>query len=326
MRAKEFIFEAKPENLGQVLVDKLFAKYSQTDIKDATITPKFTDGVGVANYIYQVVGPKYLIWVAKQYANDNYFFLHQLEAVKSILSDFVAVSNGRVPIEKDISKYKSIGELRDTIDKAKKTVGSSGSSYFTKAVSRINEMVKSGQAEWLYQSNQYVIYQPKTFEASHMMSALISTTICTILNEDHFEQYNYSGILMYIIPNSEPETLYNCYISRSVADCPSEFANAQNDRKFGFDWQVSHFPALMPLVLKNIEISTDLKIQLLQFDTDEEKKQHCVELFDVGFELSDVPEQLRDYDVCLAAVKEDKYAIRDVPSELQPRIRADLGL
>ena len=326
MRAKEFIIEAKPENLSQGQMYKLSSaaikKNDADDDGEDTALAK-----ELADFIFKYVGPKYLIWTVNQYINDSTFSINDVDTLQDLLTKFDKIkANPRVQMKKDLMQYKSIEDLKTAVDQATETVGTIGTTYFSKAVERIGQLVKSGQAEWLYKGNDYVIYHPKTFEASHVMSALISTTLCTIMDPSNFDQYDYSGMLMYIIPNSEPDTLYNCYISRSVRDAPSEFANAQNSNKFDLNWQLEHFPKLWPLVLKAIGPGTDLKIQLLKFGTDEEKKQHCIKLIYDGFELDDVPVELRDYDVCAAALQEDKYAIRSVPTELQAKLKADLGL
>ena len=321
MRAKEFIVEAKPENLGQAVLDKLFDKYSKRDINDTTLPQKFTDGAGVANYIYQLIGPKYLIWVVKQYINDYYFFLHQLNEVKTMLDAFATASRGRIPIEKDINKYQSISDLRTTMDELKKTVGGTGSSYFRKAVERINEMVTAGQAEWLYKGNDYVIYHPKTFEASHMMSALISTTVCTIMNEGYFDDYSTHGYLMYTIPNSEPSKLYNCYVNDSNVN-KSEAADEQNNHPNGGSAaQIKHqtdlFPALLPLVKRVMTDNTDLNVLLMFTPPDQQYKQCLAAVQRSGWSLEFVPEELIDFNICLAAIKENGEAFQFVPEELK---------
>jgi hypothetical protein len=321
MRAKEFIIEAKPENLGQGQLYKLSsAAIKKNDaIDDGEYTALAKE---LADYIFKYVGPKYLIWTVNQYINDPTFSLNDIDTLQDLLTQFDTIkANPRVQMEKDLMKYKSIKELKKAIKQAAETVGTIGTAYFSKAVERINQLVKSGQADWLYKGNDYVIYHPKTFEASHMMSALISTTICTIMNKEYFDDYSAQGYLMYTIPNSEPNKLYNCFVNDSYVN-KSEAADEQNNHPNGGSAaQIKHqtdlFPALLPLVKRVMTDNTDLNVLLMFTPPDQQYNQCLAAVQRSGWSLEFVPKELIDYNICLAAIKENGEAFQFVPEEVK---------
>jgi hypothetical protein len=45
-----------------------------------------------------------------------------------------------------------------------------------------------------------------------------------------------------------------------------------------------------------------------------------------GGALRFVPKELRDYNMCITAVKRDRFALDDVPPELRSKIKQELGL
>ena len=55
MRANEFLIEAKPENLGQGMIDKLLQSYQTKDKADHN---RFQDGMSIANELFKASGPK----------------------------------------------------------------------------------------------------------------------------------------------------------------------------------------------------------------------------------------------------------------------------
>jgi hypothetical protein len=240
MRANEFLLEAKPENLGQGMLDKLYASYQQKDANDQQL--EFEDGLGVANYIYQHVGPNYLTWVCKQYNQDRFLFLHDLSTVKDDLQNFVRLTRDRrINIERDINRYPDINQLRDAIAQATGSQTEIGSKFYQNIRNAINEFVKQGQAVWLYKGNDYSIYHPKTFEASNICKNFMSTNVCTIMNDYYFKQYSQKGTLIYIITQDK---LYNCYISKDAWMKSSEFADERNDHRYNLPWMLENFPAL----------------------------------------------------------------------------------
>jgi len=371
MRAKEFIVEAKPENLGEKVChqlsnawdDKKDSDASMDTIQDAlyntdnwkidydTSSPEErrnyylgTFGKAIADEIFKFIGPKNLIWAVKQYINDEHFFVHDLAEWRNTLTVFATITRSpRVQIERDINKYTNIDQLRTAIDTVTAIPGNTGSGYFKKAIARIDEMVQSGQAAWLYQGHDYVIYHPKTYDASHIMSALLKTNICTIMNNSYFDKYSNAGTLMYIIPNAEQDKLFNCFISKNTEHGKdSEFADEQNRHGFDLSWQLQHFPALLPLVKKATTSNTELYVRLLGVDSEDDKTKLCMDALgsnqlkiqDVpkdmrdykkvclavvsmdGMALERIPEDMRDYDICLAAIKADAMAIKWIPENI----------
>ena len=183
MRAREFIVEAKPENLGQGMLDKMYAAWLYRDANEMG-ADEFATGTQVAEKIYKSVGPKYLIWAAKQYVNDEQFKIapmeESLEELKGLLTHFATlITDKRVQIEKDINKYASIGQLRDTIEKATISNQELGSTWYSTAINGLNPFVESGQADWLYKGSDYAIYHPKTFESSNILSKNLIGSVLT---------------------------------------------------------------------------------------------------------------------------------------------------
>ena len=317
MRAREFILlEAKPETLGNGMLEKLFATYQTRDINDTTLPNKFENGHQIATYIYQFIGPNYLTWVAKQYNQDQHFFLHDLPNWGDTLTQFsTIVKDNRIQIEKDINRYQNIDQLRTAIEQASGTKQNLGSKFYSSAISAIDEFVKKKEASWLYKGTDYSIYYPKTFESSNLCSKLMSTTVCTIMNKYYFDEYSKHGTLMYIISQDK---LYNCFISKDASSKNSEFADEKNNHsEYDLKWMLSSFPALKPLVKRASTPKTEFLVQMLVADTKEEAYENGMAAVKQECEaLSDVPEELRDYEICMAAVKQDGDALYWVPEEL----------
>jgi hypothetical protein len=315
MKIKEIILEAKPQNLGQGMLDKLFAVYQQRDINDATLPQKFESGAQVADLIYQNIGPSYLIWAAKQYTVDKYFFLHDLPEWKQTLDQFNVLSKDRrIELEKDINKYQSIDRLRTALEQASGAKEHLGSKFYSTAISAIDKFVKQGQASWLYRSNEYSIYYPKTFESSNVCSKLMSTNVCTIMNKEHFDSYSDKGTLMYIITQDK---LFNCYISKYSSGKSSEFADEKNNHDFDLAWQLQHFTKLRPLIKKVMTPRTELEVQLAVANSEQEK--YDIYLATVvntsGEALKHVPNEFMDYAFCVAAVQANGEVLKYVPKE-----------
>jgi hypothetical protein len=310
------IMEAKPETLGDGLLNKLFSTYQQRDINDASLN-KFENGMQVANLIFQFVGPNYLAWVVKQYNIDQYFFLHDLPEWKTTLEQFATITKDRrIPIEKDINRYQNIDQLRTTIDNATNTQQNLGSKFYSNAIAAIDQFVNEKKASWLYKSNDYSIYLPKTFDASNICSKLMSTTVCTIMNESHFNDYSKHGTLMYIITQDK---LYNCFISKDGAKKKSEFADEKNNHTdYDLAWMLENFPALTPLIKKASTQASDIEVRVAVASSDDEIYKIVLAAIKQDWTaLKYVPTELRDYDICLAAVNYNGRALRYVPKELR---------
>ena len=313
MRARDFLLEAKPENLGQGRLNKLYQTYLNRDANEIG-GYDLADGHQVATEIYNAVGPNYLIWAAKQYNQDQHFFLHDLEEWKNTLTQFATISKDRrVQIEKDINRYQNIDQLRTAISQASGQQETLGSKFYSNIISAIDKFVKDGQASWLYRSNEYSIYYPKTYEASNICSKFISTSVCTIMGETNFRSYSENGTLMYTITQDK---LYNCYINTTKAK-RSEGADEKNNHDYDVEWQFEHFPQLRPLIQKCITEDTNLSIKLLC--TPEEQKHEVVKnsVEKDGKALTDVPDALRTPELCKIAVSNNGDALYFVPNALR---------
>jgi hypothetical protein len=317
MKSYEFITEAKPENLGQNKLDQIFSTYQKRDSRDNTLPQKFNNGLEVANYIFQFVGPNNLIWVTNQYIKDQYFFLHDLPQWKTTLEEFVKVTrSSRIQINKDVNSYNNISELRKALDMAKGRSEELGSKFYSKSISSVQEFVNKNEAKWLYRSNDYSIYQPLTFESSNICKNFnISVSACTIMNDDSYDEYIGNGSLIYIIDQSN---VYICYISNDIEEQESEFSDADNDHAYNLEWQFNKFPALRP-ILEKIKIDpNDLQVNMLLAKTDEETLNIALNAVKQNANaLYYVPDRLKTPELCLLAVKLNGYALHHVPDELK---------
>jgi hypothetical protein len=310
MRAREFIIplnEAKPENLGQGMLDKLFATYEKRDTREF----KFSTGLEVANELFKYVGQPYLAWAAKQYNIDPHFFLHDLPQWKNDLTAFAQVSKDRrVQINKDINSYKNIDELRKVVEKASGSQESLGSKFYSTAIAAIDEFVKKGSATWLYRGDDYSIYHPKTFESSNLCSKLMSTNVCTIMNQNHFNDYSDNGTLMYIIGQDK---LYNCFISKDPDEMSSEFSDQKNDHSYDLKWMLKHFPELKPWVVR--EMSEDDWAIVFQMNENPSQELQLAAVEQNGYAIYYIKNPSEA--VQLAAVKQNGGAIYNIknPSE-----------
>ena len=340
MKSYEFITEAKPENLGQNKLDQIFSTYQKRDSRDNTLPQKFDNGLEIANYIFQFVGPNNLIWVTNQYIKDQYFFLHDLPQWKTTLEEFFKITrSSRIQVNKDVNSYSNISELRKALDIAKGRSEQLGSKFYSKSISNIDKFVNEGEAKWLYRSNDYSIYQPLTFESSNICKNFnISVSACTIMDEDNYDDYINNGTLIYIIDQTN---IYICYISNDIEEQESEFSDADNNHEYNLDWQLNKFPALRP-ILEKINIDPkDLLVNISLAETDQEKynialkavqengsalqyvpdnlktTEMCMIAVKYGLALEYVPDNLKTTEMCMIAVKQNGYALQYVPDNLK---------
>lgn len=351
MRAKEFIVEARPDNIGQGILDKLKKTYlAKEHHNSAQMQMRLENenyGLNIANAMFNAVGPDYLIWVAKQYNQDPNFFLENLPEWKDTLTEFSnLVKDKRVEIERDINKYANIDQLRDVIHVASGSKQELGSPFYSKVIGAMNQFVEEGQASWLYRSPEYSIYYPKTFEASNICKTVMSTTVCTIMNQTHFDTYSKYGTLMYIV---NQDRLYNCYISKNPSAQPSEFADQENNHKFNLHWMLENFPALRPLAKKACGPKTELSVKLQLYDPKEQAAmitkameedprqfgqlpsefqtpEYAKMAILGGYPLRAIPRHLLTPELVKIAVEKDPWNIQHVPDELETQELADMAM
>lgn len=318
MRAREFIIEATPQSLQPPVLDKLFKTYQTRDINDHHI-PKFENGLGVANFIFNTIGPKSLIWVVKQYNIDQHFFLHDLSQWKSSIAEFDRLrADKRIQLPKnDLNQYQGIDELRKVISQFSANQQSLGSKFYSNAISLIDEFVKAGDADWLYRSNDYSIYHPKTFESSNVCASTkfdMSTKICTIMSQFYFDEYSKNGTLMYIIDHSK---LYNCYISKDGEKKESEFADELNNHTYDLDWMLENFPVLSEFIKSVSGPRTELWIKLKFVSDKKEAYQICLEsVSNYGTKLRDIPDEFKTLEICAIATTNDTDETKDIPEHI----------
>ena len=299
MRIRDIILlEAKPSGLGQGMLDKLFVVYSKRDINDNELGQKFEDGLQIAEYLYTFVGPKNLIWVAKQYTVDEYFFLRDLDEWKNTFDEFDKLcKDRRIVIEKDVNRYKSITELRNTIGELGGRQAELGSKFFSKAVGGLEPFFNNGDADLLYRGSEYIIYHPISFDSSSVLNTgnlIGSVNLCTVMSSDYFEQYSNLGYLIYIISQ---DRMYNCYINTSN-NRQSEFADQDNNHSKDLSFLLDEFPELTDIIRGRITGETSAGVIREILTPDEIRdgiKEH-------GAWLGLVEYDDRDYKLCLAAL------------------------
>jgi hypothetical protein len=307
--------EAKPENINQPKLNQLFSTYQQRDINDTTLEQKYTSGLEIAVLLYRYSGPKNFLWVVNQYIRDQRFFLHDLPQWKTTLDEFDKIILGKTQINKDITSYKNINELRKAIASVKNQAG--GSKFYDRAINAIDEFAKKDQARWLYRSNDYSIYQPLTFESSNICKNFnLSLNICSILSRQLYNTYSNDGTLIYII---DQRKIFICFVSKDINVKDSEFCDEQNNHNdYDLEWQLNKFPAL-----KNILREVDTNDLDVIIKVEPNKKIIYKIAFDAiekdTMNLYQVPEELRDRKMCLTAVKNNGDTLRSVPNELRDR-------
>ena len=346
MRARDFIIEAKPETLGQGMLDKLFATYTKRDVDDNLLPKKFESGLEVANYIYQYVGPAFLIWSSKQYNQDQHFFLHDLPAWKSTLDEFVKVAKNRqYQIEKDINKYQDINQLRQAIQQAVTPKEQEQVSFYDRIIPRLNQYVEQNNARWIYRGKDYSIYLPVTWESSREASRACNIKeggACVTLSKNLFDSYTggtngQKGTLVFTIGQ---DSIYIAYLTKKGVH-KSEFSDINNNHEFDLTYQLTNFPNLKPVLNRLVSPDDDrVKIQLTDDPTEQIKiankmvKNNSMALRFVPRELITpelcklaveqesralvfVPEQLKTPELCKIAVKENGTALDFVPEEFK---------
>jgi hypothetical protein len=335
----DLLNEAKPENIGQNKLDQLFSTYQKRDINDQTLQQKYTSGMDIANLLYQYSGPKNFLWVINQYIKDQHFFLHDLPQWKITLDEFDKITRSKTQLNKDITSYKNIDELRKAISSLKNQ--DLTANFYPNAINKIDEYTKKGEARWLHRSNDYSIYQPLTFKSSNICESfnLPGLNICSILSKNLYNMYSQSGTLIYII---DQRKIFICFVSRDTSMKRSEFVDEQNVTDYNLGWQLKKFPALKN-ILKDVD-TNDLNVKL-RVEPDKRKvykiaidgiKQSTISLDMIPEELRDremyltavnqngealrfVPEELRDREMCLTAVTQNGLALGIVPEELRDR-------
>lgn len=258
MRVNEFLLEAKPENLGDGMIKKIARAYFKkegvnpdVDSTDPIAVDKeyLKTGYGLANAIYNHIGPKYLIWVVKQYIQDQYFSYNDIRSWKDTLDEYTQAITARKPIERDINKFANIDQLRTEL--RKQQTESIGKMYDI-IVPVLDKFVQQGQAKWLYKGTDYVIYKPDTWEASNAFYRVLNnkgirTSACVTYDSNLYDRYSEGGPFVLTIA---PETGFVAYIKTN--DDPhaqlSEFSDVHNNHDFGLEYQLKHFPKLRPIL------------------------------------------------------------------------------
>lgn len=272
MRYKEFLIEAKPENLGDGMIKKIGQAYfkktrfmpnADSSDPDAVDLAVLQTGYSLANSMYNHVGPKYLIWVAKQFVQDPHFMTEDFQAWADTLEDYTRVVAARKPIERDINKFANIDQLRTELRKHQE---SSVGKMYDIIVPVLDEFVQSGQAAWLYKGNDYVIYRPDTWEASNAFYRVLNnkgirTSACVTYDDGMFHHYTDEGSFVLTIA---PETAYVAYINTGGwgSTPPSEFADVYNNHEYGLEYQLKQFPKLKSILLPMSEHTVDIQTLL----------------------------------------------------------------
>lgn len=286
MRATEFLLEAKPENLGDGLIKKLgqaYYKKSRTLPNAESTNPAEVDreylatGYSLADYLYKQIGPKFLIWVVKQYIQDPHFMHEDIPAWADTLGDYTQAIQARLPIEKDINKFANINQLRTELRKHQEsTVGK----VYDTIVPALDKFVQKGHAAWLYKGKDYAIYRPDTWESSNEFHRVLNNkgikpSICVTYGETYYEEYIAQGTFVITIA---PDTAYVAYVNThseagdSFYNVPSEFKDMYNNAEgASLEDQITMFPRLKPILTDYAKQSVDVNV-LLVLDPDRANK------------------------------------------------------
>ena len=153
---------------------------------------------------------KYLNFIGNVVNPNN--FDTDMSKLESLLKRFSTIGPN-LPI-KDINQYKTIEQLKNVIDEYN---------------NKIRREVKSDeQSDLVYEDDDMVVIQPKTYEASCKYGA--GTKWCTTSTKSHFDTHNKNGKLFYFIDKKKPtsDPLYKVALYYTFDD-NMKFYNATDD-------------------------------------------------------------------------------------------------
>jgi len=153
---------------------------------------------------------KYLNFIGNVVNPNN--FDTDMSKLESLLERFSTIGPN-LPI-KDINQYKTIEQLKNVIDEYN---------------NKIRREVKSDeQSDLVYEDDDMVVIQPKTYEASCKYGA--GTKWCTTSTKSHFDNHNKNGKLFYFIDKKKPtsDPLYKVALYYTFDD-NMKFYNATDD-------------------------------------------------------------------------------------------------
>jgi len=242
-----------------------------------------------------VIG-KFLPWVVKMYSNNEFEYT-DLGLINNYLGSFVKNSNKLE--KKDINQYKSLEELNNALENIKDVKGSR----------EVQRDAKSG-AEKIYEDNKWIILIPHTKEAAIQYGK--NTKWCTAgINNNMFDYYNEDGPLYILINKQNPNEKYQFHFETN------QYKDVE-DREIDLKSFLEENPEIKIFFasIKNLD-KTDIKnwiwlngTKLNYNDYFEEVKKH-------GFVLKYVPEEVKDYKMCLEAIKQAGYRLEFVPEKLK---------
>jgi hypothetical protein len=153
---------------------------------------------------------KYLNFIGNVVNPNN--FDTDMSKLESLLERFSTIGPN-LPI-KDINQYKTIEQLKNVIDEYN---------------NKIRREIKSDeQSDLVYEDDDMVVIQPKTYEASCKYGA--GTKWCTTATKSHFDNHNKNGKLFYFIDKKKPtsDPLYKVALYYTFDD-NMKFYNATDD-------------------------------------------------------------------------------------------------
>lgn len=318
MLLRELILEAKPDNLNQPTLDKLFAAYSDkenflTRLHDPERSCE--SGLEVAQKLFSAAGSEYLIWTAKQYIQDPHFFLEDLENWKNTFSQFNELKRKRhIQIERNINSYQNFSALTSAINSVI-GIDLPVSEFYNRAIINVSNFVAKGQARWLYRSNQYSIYQPLSYRSSEFLREIIDrVSVCTVTGNNNYNSYSENGTIMYILDQN------NFYVAYIVDDYTkfraSEFSDRANNHSYGYKYQLEHYPALRTIIAGIKQSNPEPEITLL-VQPEEKHYELCKKFTETG-QYKRIPVEFRKKypDIAWIAVEQNPRNIGEVPAEI----------
>ena len=182
----------------------LMTRYG-VDLKQHPGAPKhFTDPLQIVQYISQNIDPKAIVWLINQYLREA-FSLEDVSIIKQDLNMF----NQLKPIldKKDLGQYKSLLDLRHTLEANKQSLGKKRSTLNLEQL--IDPWVKRGEVSMIYNQGGFIIIHTKTHASNCALGA--GTQWCTTGSDPStFNEYARGGpIYIIFAPNGNKYQLQN---------------------------------------------------------------------------------------------------------------------
>ena len=174
---------------------KRFPKVKEHEIKDLIgLDPTWGRS-------YDDIG-KFSEWIISQYAKGNITKDNKL-AVEELLVDFTGMLKQKDRLtgdERSISYYKTVDDLRNALEEAKKR----GASENVKGTGSAKMLKPIEDADIVYADDQWTVYTPYTFNASRACASIGGdrASWCTSYNDHYWKTYSKTGPIYIVADNA----------------------------------------------------------------------------------------------------------------------------